>query len=207
MDNYFRMALQKEVDIMNVYDFDYTLYQGDSTIDFWLYELVRYPSLIRFFPHQILYAFKYLIGSATKESFKEEFYIFFKGIKAIDSEIQSFCEKNGKKFNYWYYNIRENDDVVISASPEFIVKAGCEKIGIKRIIASKVDRTTGKCEGKNCKGLEKVKRFKEEFGNEKIQCFYSDSKSDAPMATMAEQAFLIKKSKITVWDSNNGGNV
>ena len=37
---------------IDVYDFDGTIYDGDSTVDFWLYCLRRKPSLLRFLPHQ-----------------------------------------------------------------------------------------------------------------------------------------------------------
>ena len=35
---------------MNIYDFDGTLYDGDSTFDFILYSLKKHPSLLRFLP-------------------------------------------------------------------------------------------------------------------------------------------------------------
>ena len=31
---------------MNVYDFDKTIYRGDSTMDFWRYCLKRYPKAV-----------------------------------------------------------------------------------------------------------------------------------------------------------------
>lgn len=37
---------------MNVYDFDGTIYDGDSSVDFFLYALKRMPSLIRYAPRQ-----------------------------------------------------------------------------------------------------------------------------------------------------------
>lgn len=38
---------------MNVYDFDGTIYNGDSTIDFFLYALKRNPSVLRYLPKQV----------------------------------------------------------------------------------------------------------------------------------------------------------
>lgn len=37
---------------MNVYDFDDTIFRGDSTRAFWAYCLKRAPGLVRFLPRQ-----------------------------------------------------------------------------------------------------------------------------------------------------------
>ena len=38
---------------MNIYDFDGTIYNGDSTIDFWLFTLKRHPSALLMIPYQL----------------------------------------------------------------------------------------------------------------------------------------------------------
>ena len=40
---------------MNVYDFDKTIYDGDSTIDFYLFSIKKDFTLIRYFPKQVFY--------------------------------------------------------------------------------------------------------------------------------------------------------
>ena len=75
-----------------------------------------------------------------------------------------------------------------------------EKLGIKHLIASNVDPSTGKYIGENCHGKEKVRRFREEFGEAQIDAFYSDSHSDDPMAETAKKAFLIKGEEILDWE-------
>ena len=44
---------------MNVYDFDGTIYNGDSSVDIYFFLLKRYPKLIAYFPKQILGIVKY----------------------------------------------------------------------------------------------------------------------------------------------------
>ena len=108
-----------------------------------------------------------------------------------------------KNVEKWYLDMKRDDDVIISASPEFLVKVCCERLGIKHVMASRVDPKTGKYDGLNCYGEEKPKRFDERFGSEKraeIENFYSDSYSDAPMAAIAKQAYLVKKHIPTEWD-------
>ena len=53
--------------------------------------------------------------------------------------------------------------------------------------------------GKNCRGIEKVNRLKEEYKDFIIKEFYSDSKSDIYLAEISEKSFLVKKNKIKEW--------
>ena len=64
------------IDNMNVYDFDKTIYDGDSTLDFYLFALRKRPTLIKYLPIQVFGFLKYLFGLSTKLEFKEKFYCF-----------------------------------------------------------------------------------------------------------------------------------
>lgn len=98
-----------------------------------------------------------------------------------------------------FYRERQSpDDLVISASPEFLIGEVCRRLGIAWI-ASPVNPATGKLEGPNCRGEEKVRRFQEEYPEAEIECFYSDSPSDIFMAREAQKAFLVKKDRIQEW--------
>ena len=55
---------------MNVYDFDDTIFRGDSTRAFWAYCLKRAPGLARFLPRQCAAAVRYALGRTAKEAFK-----------------------------------------------------------------------------------------------------------------------------------------
>ena len=61
---------------MNVYDFDDTIFRGDSTRAFWAYCLKRAPGLVRFLPRQCAAAVRYALGRTAKEAFKEAFFSF-----------------------------------------------------------------------------------------------------------------------------------
>ena len=61
---------------MNVYDFDDTIFRGDSTRAFWAYCLKRAPGLARFLPRQCAAAVRYALGRTAKEAFKEAFFPF-----------------------------------------------------------------------------------------------------------------------------------
>lgn len=184
---------------MNAYDFDNTIYNGDSTIDFYFYCLKKYPKIVLYLPKQLIAAIKYKIKIYDKTTFKEEFYCFLEKVPNIDHEVKSFWNKNESKINDWYKGKKQDDDVVISASPEFLLSEICIRIGIRNLIASKVDKKTGKYFGINCFGQEKTRRFYEKFPEVVINEFYSDSYSDEPMAKLAKKSFIVSKNKIEKW--------
>lgn len=192
---------------MNVYDFDKTIYAGDSTLDFYFFSLKKSPMLIRFLPIQIIGFIKYMFGMYSKLQFKEKFYSFLKGIKDVDSMVELFWNENQDKIKDWYLKSKEESDVIISASPEFLLNNICRRIGIKHLIASEVNKNTGICEGENCYGEEKVLRFKKYFEKGEIKKFYSDSLSDAPISLMASERYIVNGNNILPWDQYSPGKV
>lgn len=187
---------------MNIYDFDGTIYRGDSTIDFYLFLLKRHPIIILNLPVAIIAAIKYKAGKLTITEFKEKFFSFLIRIEDVSQEVDIFWNKNINKIMPWYIKQKNESDIVISASPEFLLSKACTLLGIKTLIASNVEPKTGKFLSENCKGQEKVKRFKNEFKETIVDEFYSDSISDLPMAKLAKKSFLIKKGKIVNWNIN-----
>jgi len=181
---------------MNAYDFDKTIYDGDCTIDFYLFCLKKHKHIIFLLPIQIWGMLIYKLKIKEKEYFKEKFFVFLLKIKDIDKTIQQFSKKNNYKIKDWYIKQKNDNDVIISASPYFLVNELLKPLNIKYVIASDVDKKTGKFLSKNCYGEEKVKRFEEVFPNKKIDSFYSDSMSDLPMMKLAEKSYLVKDNKI-----------
>lgn len=180
---------------LDVYDFDDTIYDGDSTANFYLYCLKNKPSLVRYLPIQIWYFIKYKLKLVSKENFKEKFYIFFNGINNIDEYVKKFWNKNENKLRYELIKKTENQKYIISASPEFLLQEICSrKLKNFKLIASKVNKNTGKLESKNCYGEEKVQRLKQEIKEDfKIENFFSDSMSDGFLAELSENSYLVKK--------------
>jgi len=184
---------------MNVYDFDKTIYDGDSTVDFVLYCLKRKPSLLRYFPGTGIGFLKYALKRWHKTQAKEHLYRMFLGIPDIDALLADFWRENRKKIKPWYFELQREDDVVITASPEFTVAPICEELGIKICMGSIVDKKTGKYSGANCDNAEKVRRFYERFPDGEIDEFYSDSLIDTPLAQIAATAFMVKGDELLPW--------
>lgn len=183
--------------IVDLYDFDKTVYPKDSTSDFWLFCLKKKPGLIKYLPVQLLGAAKFFAKKTTLTQFKEKFFCF---LPAIDAEAlaREYWQKNGGKIYDWF-RPAENDavTVVCSASPEFEIRPILEKLGVKFIIATQVDTKTGRFEGENCKGEEKVRRIKAELGECEFRNAYTDNpESDAPMLSLAKNRYMIKNGEI-----------
>ena len=117
----------------------------------------------------------------------------------IDKDLGDFWESHKDNIKGWYYKNQQPDDVIISASPEFLLKPICKELGIKYLMASKVNQTTGIYDGINCHGKEKVRRFYEKFPKGEIDEFYSDSYSDSPLADISKKAFLVKGNELKNW--------
>ena len=183
---------------MNVYDFDGTLYDGDSTMDLYKYCLLRRPYILFCLPGQLAARSRYKKGRMDLTQLKEAYYRFF---RYVDAEKMSkrFWDSHQNRIFPWYEDVRKEDDLVISASPEFHIREICARLGIRNVIASKVDPKTGAYDGVNCRDEEKVRRFREAFGDTEIEDFYSDSDHDIPLARMAKRAFLVKDGEPVEW--------
>ena len=88
---------------------------------------------------------------------------------------------------------------MISASPEFLIAPICRRLGIGTAMGSPVDIRTGRFSGPNCHGAEKVRRFRARFPEGRIDEFFSDSYSDAPLARMAKRSWLVKGERLAPW--------
>ena len=183
---------------MNVYDFDGTIYDGDSSVDFFLYALKRKPSLLRYAPRQAWGFLLYGLKRISKTKLKEYFFSFLSGIDA-KKLTEDFWDQNHRKIYKWYLDQQQPDDIIISASPEFLLQPICNRLGIHHLIASKVDPETGMFAGENCRGQEKVRRLESEYNVNHIDSFYSDSLSDRPLAGIADKAFLVDKGIVREW--------
>ena len=185
---------------MNAYDFDHCIYAGDCTIDFYRFCLKKKPALLRFLPRQIWGLVLFAFGFIQKTAFKERFFSFLQGVDDRDAVINDFWTTHGDKIYSWYRERKQESDLIISASPEFLLRPICNILGVSRLIASRVDPATGKFSGENNYGAEKPKRLLEELGVSAVDAFYSDSLSDTPMAQIAQSSYMVRHGVLTPWN-------
>lgn len=176
---------------MNAYDFDETIFYPNSSWTFgrWCYRR-HFPRTLLSIPFTIWAAIELLFGRISMDIFKLRLFSFMRFIPDPESEIKAFWDEHENLICDWYLRQKRSDDVIVSASPDFLIDEIGRRLGV-HVIATKMDINTGKILGENCADEEKVRRFKEEFPDCKIAEFYSDAMRDAPMAKFAEKAYLV----------------
>ncbi len=184
---------------MNAYDFDKTIYDGDSTANFFRYCVKRSLKIRLLTPYYVLGFIPYKMGIINKTRAKRHFYNFVRAVPDINAWVRDFWDKNEVKIKSFYRKNQRPDDIVLSASPRFMLREICARLGIKFLICSEVDEKTGEYYGINCHGEEKVRRLFDEYPDALIEEFYSDSFNDDPMAQKARKAFCVRGDDVYPW--------
>ncbi len=188
---------------MNVYDFDGTIFKGDSAKKFYFFCLRKKIGLIRFIFIQLWYVFLYVIKRVKLSTAKEKFFIFYFSLSNEEREkfVAEFWLKQKKNIKDWYLEQKKDSDIIISASPSFLLAPIIEELQVK-LIATDFDEKTGKIIGKNCKGEEKVERLRKET-KEEINAFYSDSLTDKFLAKISNKAYYVSGNFVYDWPEDS----
>jgi len=186
---------------MKVYDFDKTIYRGDATVDFMLFALRRHPRGLLAVPGALGHGLLYFLGLESKVAFKEAYFGFLKYVENIGTDLERFWDEREDRMAAFYLAQREPADVIVTASPEFLIGPMAARLGVERLIGSVVDEATGKYSGRPCSGREKVERFEAVYPGAVIHAFYSDSLRDAPLAQKAARAYHVKGERVVPWEA------
>lgn len=188
------------METINVYDFDGTIYRGDSSFHFWLFCLLRRPYIIILLPWQLIGLIFFMTGIFSGAKGKTMFFSFLKIVNG-GKMVEKFWKNNESRINSWFLPENRDSDlrtVVCSASPEFLLEPICKKYKADLLIGTVTDIKTGKISGNNCKNTEKIRRIGEQVPNFKIHTMYSDSiPADGPLFDLAENRILVKNGKCT----------
>lgn len=187
---------------MKVFDFDNTIYDGESSLDFFLYCLKQKRSLIKYMPEILYKASKYKSGKiGIDEVYKfcdKMLGVFLKNNIYTQSLVSGFWAENGKKLKKNFLEMIKEDDVIISASPRFLLSKVSDMINTKNIICTEIDEKSEKltflCYGKN-----KIQAFDKAYPGVEIDEFYTDSISDMPMIKKAKKSYMVKGEKISIY--------
>ncbi len=184
---------------MNVYDFDNTIYDGESTFDFFLFCLRKRPKLIKFLYKFCSNIVKYKLCLINREKMTKLVEENISDILAVCPDYteltEEFWKKSINKIKKFYLEQKKDDDVIISASFDYLLKPVCRRLGVNNLICSEADLETGKVT-KLCFRENKPGCFKEMFPDAEIDNFYTDSKNDLPFMLMAQNSFFVKGEKI-----------
>lgn len=189
--------------VIAFFDFDGTITTKDTLLEFIKYckgDFSFYSGFVLHAPFLVLYKLKlmsnqhakemilrYFFGNTDVESFNKKCEEFTRNVvpslvrqKAL-TEIALLKEKGAEV-------------VIVSASPENWIAPWCEKLGLK-YIATQLDihnnRLTGKINGLNCHGEEKVRRIQNLYDLRtfsSVYC-YGDTPGDRPMLSIGNIRF------------------
>ncbi len=186
---------------MNVYDFDNTIYDGESVLHFFFFYIKKTPYLVKYIPKVFYALLKYKMGKITVEQALSDYAPFvedyFKSIPDIRADAVVFWDMHMKNIKPFYKEIQKEDDVIVTASPECTMDEICKRLGIKHCVGSIINEESGKIE-RLCMRSRKVPAFLEAFPDAEIDNFYTDSpKNDAPLIELAKNAYCVKGNRIT----------
>lgn len=194
-----------------VYDFDKTIYGGESGTNYFQYYLKKYPLKASLFVLWYLKEiFLYLIKIIDLKKLKERFFVFLE--KHTKEEIEELTKEFWEEYSRLNYkwtvaeleqNRKECDMVIVSsATPKFIINTFLKELGYDLVFGTEFEgdgkeEFVAKIKGENNKGQEKVKKLnqwaEENDIKYKIVKFYSDSLADKPLFDIAEKRIWIKK--------------
>ena len=111
-------------------------------------------------------------------------------------EFEKFWDLNQHKVKQIYFDIQQEDDIVVSGCPYCLLKIICDRIGIKHYIGSDIDPVKGEINS-ICYKEHKLEVFRSVYGDVIIDDFYTDSMADKPMMDISENVFMVDGEKIT----------
>ena len=185
---------------VNVYDFDNTIYDGETLVDYTLYYVKHDPKIWKYIPKLLIIALKDKFHLFTVEQAVEAYASFLEGYYVtLDNpaeNIVDFWNKNEKRIKPWYSKVQKDSDIIVSGTLDFILEEIAKRVGFKHYLGSSIDNNSGKFI-KLCFLENKVKLFREAYPDAEIENFYTDSMNDKAMMDIAQHVYLVKKNQIT----------
>lgn len=181
---------------IDVYDFDGTIYDGDSTVDFYLYCLRRHPRMACRLPAVAAAGLRrLLVKGYDLTAFKSVFFGFVQDID-VDALARAFWQEEStrRKLGAWFQKTpRDLPFVIASASPEFELAPIARELGADALIATRTDARTGVIEGKNNKFHVKIARIQALYGEDvSVRAMYTDDLvADGPLVAWAREGYRI----------------
>lgn len=185
---------------MNAYDFDETIYDGESSVQFIMMYLKNDPKILSFLPAVAKVMYKYNRGQITFDDFTTKYGVQLKQYfndNDVDlmGLVKEFWDKHEKNIKPFYRRLQREDDIIITASPEFMMREICDRLGIHNLVATHMDIKTGDIK-RACFREGKIDCLREDFPDAVIDDFYTDSMNDSFLFPFAKRVFMVKGNKI-----------
>lgn len=187
------------------FDFDHTLTDRDSLLAFLFYQAGCWKSswyLVQLFPYFI----QFFLGLIGRQEIKEKILTrFFKGLEGYslqkwgqayaEKQLDSYLKPQAIKRLQWH-QAQGHECILISAAPDFYLHPWAERHGFKKVLSSHLELdkqgcVTGRLQGVNCWGPEKVRRLLTYLGSKDSYELYAygDSRGDQELLALADHPF------------------
>lgn len=184
---------------MQVFDFDNTLYYGESAVDFAVWMIRHNRRILLWLPRIFWNLLKYKLCLVDRESIEQPVNEFLRLLIRDEAELRRtvarFWETHRRFLNQRVIAKIRPGDVIITAGPSFLLEPIHAELKGVRMICSEVDLQRRRVVYINMHD-NKARRFREEFGQAPIARFYTDSFNDRAMMEIAERVYLVKRSRI-----------
>ena len=187
---------------MRVFDFDGTIYKGESLFDLYLFSVRYEPRVLKYIAPVAQCGIRYKTGHAELQTMERKLgRVIHRYLQDIDASkrVARLCGSNPSPT---VPSKRGGDPVAAShaglnaLSEAFWNREACRRLGIRHLIASTIDPETLEISHLNFR-TNKAKRFREIYGPDAvIDEFYTDSYHDQSMIDLARTAYLVKGNRL-----------
>ena len=184
---------------MKVFDFDNTLYRGESAVDFALFLIRSNRKVILWLPKLFWNLLKYKLCLVRREQMEASINSFLRSCISDPEELLRltgrFWKTRRHRLDAGIIGKIRPEDAIITASPDFLLRPIQQQLGTSHLICSEVDLVRQKVIYLNF-GDRKVRRYREKYGDAEVDAFYTDSYNDRAMMEIAKKVYLVKKGTV-----------
>lgn len=189
----------RQVNQTKVFDFDNTLYRGESAVDFALFMIRSNRKIIFWLPKIFWNLLQYKLCLVKKDNMEAQIDRFLQSCLPEPENLRRLVRQ------FWKLHIRKLDsgmisrinpeDVIITAGPAFLLLPIQKQLGTANLLCSEVDLSRKRVLYLNFSD-HKVQRYRERFGQTPVKAFYTDSYNDRAMMQIAEKVYLVQKGNV-----------
>lgn len=197
-------SIMSERPVVAAFDFDGTLTFGDTLFSFLRFSCGFWTTLWKLF-FKLPLLLGYVFGHSSRQSTKEKVLAsFFKGMKKekfeemgkafADRVLDRHLRAKGLERVLWH-KAQGHRLILISASIDVYLEPWAKRHGFDEALSSRMEykegKVTGRLEGKNCWGEEKVSRLEALLGDKSGYSLfaYGNSRGDKELLALADHPF------------------
>lgn len=184
---------------MKVFDFDNTIYRGESPVDFCFYMIRENKKIIRYVPTIIFSLIGYKLHLMKKEKLESLTNEFLENVMddpdSLSDSVRRFWETHYHKLDLNILRLIEPDDVIITASPTFIMNGVSGKLRTNNILGTEIDLQKKRLTWYNF-GENKVERYRSIYGYRHIDAVYTDSFYDEYLMGISREVYIVRHGNV-----------